>query len=57
MKKSKGKTVKAKGALTEDTESELYYVVNIYDNHGTINIRQSGNPPNPPPCPPGHDCG
>jgi hypothetical protein len=46
----KEKTVKQK---TEETEHELYYVVNIYDNHGTINITQSGNPEEPPPTPPG----
>lgn len=33
---------------------ELYYVVNIYDNHGTINITQTGKPEIvPPPPPPG----
>lgn len=50
MSKKKGKTAKTKAEAEES--GELYYVVNIYDNHGTIKIKQSGNPP-PPPCPPG----
>lgn len=51
MKQKKGKTAKKKAEAEES--SELYYVVNIYDNHGTIKIKQSGNPPQPPPKPPG----
>ena len=39
--------------VKETTEPEIYYVVNIYDNHGTINITQSGTPEDPPPTPPG----
>lgn len=50
MAKKKTKTVKPKAVAEE--AGELYYVVNVYDNHGTININQTGNPP-PPPCPPG----
>jgi len=32
-------------------EESPYYIVNIYDNHGTINITQTGkkDPPPPPP--------
>lgn len=37
----------------QEESGEVYYVVNIYDNHGTINITQSGAPPQPPPKPPG----
>ena len=41
-----------KQVVTEDSEQpDIYYVVNIYDNHGTINISQSGQPI-PPPTPP-----
>lgn len=49
--KKKGKTDKAKAGAEE--AGELYYVVNIYDNHGTIKIKQSGQPGQNPPCPPG----
>lgn len=51
MAKKKEKTAKPKAEATED--GELYYVVNIYDNHGTIKIHQSGQPGQNPPCPPG----
>lgn len=51
MAKKKGKTAKQKAAAEE--AGELYYVVNIYDNHGKVIINQSGNPNFPPPCPPG----
>lgn len=37
---------------SEESESEIYYVVNIYDNHGTINITQTGKPGGSPPPPP-----
>lgn len=47
----KKKTAKPKAEATED--GELYYVVNIYDNHGTINIKQTGKPGQPPPPPEG----
>jgi len=48
----KEKTVVEVQEEPTEPENEIYYVVNIYDNHGTINITQSGNPP-PPPSPPG----
>ncbi len=54
-----GKTANIKIApkttlIEEEGESgEVYYVVNIYDNHGTINITQSGQPDEPPPDDPG----
>ena len=39
------------GEETESTEEEygVTYVIHIYDNHGTINIVQSGQPDEPPP--------
>lgn len=49
--KKKEKTDSTKEEVKE--VGEVYYVVNIYDNHGTINITQSGNPSQPPPKPPG----
>lgn len=37
---------------TETEAGEVYYNIYIYDNHGTINIQQTGKPSNPPPPPP-----
>ncbi len=46
-----------KATLLEEMEEveagDAYYVINIYDNHGTINITQSGQPDEPPPDDPG----
>lgn len=53
-KKTEGSKV-IKAAEDETVESELYYnqSVVINDNHGTIIFKQTGQPNNPPPKPPG----
>lgn len=49
-KTDKPKVIKFKAETEEG--AEVYYVVNIYDNHGKIYILQSGKPDPPPPPPP-----
>jgi len=51
---------KTKQNLTEETpqveEEEYALIYNMWitiENHGTVNIRQQGRPPNPPPPPTG----
>lgn len=49
--KKKSKTASTKATVADEEEVyELNYIVNIYDNHGTINITQTGKPdPDDPP--------
>lgn len=45
-------TKKEKMEATEITDKYIInYVIHIHDNHGTINIKQSGQPDEPPPDP------
>lgn len=57
MSKKKGKTDSTKAAVTEATESELYYNVEHLEMSGTFtncNIYiNAGSPPQPPPPPSG----